>query len=285
MGGGGPGRRRRGTPRPDPRATALAASRRTDLALSQGDFAGAERELAVAQEHYGTHDPQPQHAIVMARHALRIAVHQGRILDARSILQQVLDAGFPPGTQRYAWPLLWSAATAEADARGLPAAAPGRAAVLARIREAAKKLPRICAVWAAHGLALDAELRRAEGRETPDAWAGTVAAFEPLDRPHELARSCYRWAESLLHGSERATLGLHGRTPREAAVLLLTQAHTAAVEMGARPLADELELLAQRAASPCPARSRSPRRSRRPPPGAARPPSPHPPPYPPNPSA
>ncbi|WP_159469856.1 helix-turn-helix transcriptional regulator [Streptomyces caniferus] len=233
-----------------PRATALAASRRTDLALSQGDFAGAERELAVAQEHYGTHDPQPQHAIVMARHALRIAVHQGRILDARSILQQVLDAGFPPGTQRYAWPLLWSAATAEADARGLPAAAPGRAAVLARIREAAKKLPRICAVWAAHGLALDAELRRAEGRETPDAWAGTVAAFEPLDRPHELARSCYRWAESLLHGSERATLGLHGRTPREAAVLLLTQAHTAAVEMGARPLADELELLAQRARIP-----------------------------------
>lgn len=221
----------------------------------------------------------------MARHALRIAAHQGRILDARSILQQALDAGFPPGTQRYAWPLLWSATTAEADARGLPAAEPGRAAVLARIREAAKKLPRLCPVWTAHGLALDAELRRAEGRESPDSWAEAVAAFEPLERPHELARACYRWAESLLHGSERATLGLHGRTPREAAVLLLTQAHTAAATMGARPLAEELALLAQRARVPCPACSRRPRRSR-PPVPSPRPRPRHPPaPSPPNPSA
>jgi len=236
----------------NPRAIALAASRRTDLALDQGDLAEAERELAVAQEYYGTHDPQPQHALVMARHALRIAARQGRLLDARSILQQTLDAGFPPGTHRYAWPLLWSATTAEADARGLPAAEPGRAALLARIRDAAKRLPQLCPVWSAYGHAVDAELRRAEGRETPDAWAGAVAAFEPLERPHELARACYRWAESLLHGSERATAGLHGRTPREAAVLLLSQAHTAAVTMGARPLADELELLAQRARVPLP---------------------------------
>ncbi|WP_406480045.1 AAA family ATPase [Streptomyces platensis] len=236
----------------NPRAIALAASRRTDLALDEGDLAEAERELAVAQEYYGTHDPQPQHALVMARHALRIAARQGRLLDARSILQQALDAGFPPGTHRYAWPLLWSATTAEADARGLPAAEPGRAALLARIRDAAKRLPQLCPVWSAYGHAVDAELRRAEGRETPDAWAGAVAAFEPLERPHELARACYRWAESLLHGSERATAGLHGRTPREAAVLLLSQAHTAAVTMGARPLADELELLAQRARVPLP---------------------------------
>ncbi|MGW8974591.1 helix-turn-helix transcriptional regulator [Streptomyces platensis] len=236
----------------NPRAIALAASRRTDLALDEGDLAEAERQLAVAQEYYGTHDPQPQHALVMARHALRLAARQGRLLDARSILQQTLDAGFPPGTHRYTWPLLWAATTAEADARGLPAAEPGRPAILARIRDAAKRLPQLCPVWSAYGRAVDAELRRAEGRETPDAWAGAVAAFESLERPHELARACYRWAESLLHGSERATAGLHGRTPREAAVLLLTQAHTAAVTMGARPLADELELLAQRARVPLP---------------------------------
>ncbi|WP_435603373.1 helix-turn-helix transcriptional regulator [Streptomyces sp. bgisy130] len=236
----------------NPRAIALAASRRTGLALDRGDLAEAERELAIAQEYYGTHDPQPQHALVMARHALRIAARQGRLLDARSILQQALDAGFPPGTQRYTWPLLWAAATAEADARGLPAAEPGRPAILARIRDAAKRLPELCPVWSAYDRAVDAELRRAEGRETPDAWAGAVAAFKPLERPHELARACYRWAESLLHVSERATAGLHGRTPREAAVLLLTQAHTAAVTMGARPLADELELLAQRARVPLP---------------------------------
>ncbi|MFH8570835.1 AAA family ATPase [Streptomyces sp. NPDC017993] len=234
------------------RPLALAANRLAALALDRGESADAERELAVAQEHYGTHDTQPQHAVPMARHALRIAARQGRILDARAILQQTLDTGFPPGIQRYAWPLLWSATTAESDARGLPAAEPGRARILARIRDAAKKLPRLSPVCRSYGLAVDAELLRAEGREAPDAWAETVASFEPLERPHELAWACYRWAESLLHGAERATAGLHGRTPREAAVLLLTQAHTAAGQLGARPLADELELLAQRARVPLP---------------------------------
>ncbi|MFG2893064.1 AAA family ATPase [Streptomyces sp. NPDC048248] len=234
------------------RPLALAANRLASLALDRGELADAERELAVAQEHYGTHDPQPQHVVPMARHALRIAARQGRVLDARAILRQTLDTGFPPGIQRYAWPLLWSATAAESDARGLPAAEPGRADILARIRDAAKKLPRLSPVCRAHGLAVDAELLRAEGREAPDAWAETVAAYEPLERPHELAWACYRWAESLLHGTERATAGLQGRTPREAAVLLLAQAHTAAGKLGARPLADELELLAQRARVPLP---------------------------------
>ncbi|MFI0149780.1 helix-turn-helix transcriptional regulator [Streptomyces lydicus] len=234
------------------RGMALAANHLTDLALDRGDLAEAERELVVAREYYGTHDPQPQHALPMARHALRIAARQGRLLDARAILGQALEGGFPPGIQRYAWPLLWWAAAAESDARGLPAAEAGRPAVLARIRDAAKKLPRVAPVWEAYGLAVDAELRRAEGREAPDAWAAVVAAFEPLERPHELARSCYRWAESLLHGGEPATAGLDGRTPREAAVLLLAQARTAADAMGARPLAEELAQLAQRARIPLP---------------------------------
>ncbi|MGV4928926.1 AAA family ATPase [Streptomyces sp. BHT-5-2] len=240
----------------DHRAIALAASRLTGLALDEGDLAAAERELAVAQEHYGTHDPQPQHALPMARHALRLAARQGRILDARVILvQSALEAGSAPGLHRYAWPLLWAAAAAESDARGLPAAAPDRPGILARLRAAAKRPARLSPVWDAYGTAVEAELRRAEGRESPDAWAAAVAAFEPLERPHELAWCCCRWAESLLHGTERATVGLDGRTPREAAVLLLGQAHAAAVGMGAHPLIGELELLAQRARIPLPGRT------------------------------
>ncbi|WP_411123419.1 helix-turn-helix transcriptional regulator [Streptomyces sp. x-19] len=232
-------------------ALALAASRLTVLALDTGDLTAAERELAFAQEHYGTHDPQPQHALPMVRHALRLAARQGRILDARTLLvRSALDAGFAPGLHRYAWPLLWSAVTAEADARGLPAADPGRPEILARIRDAAKRLARLSPVWDAYGTAVAAELRRAEGRDSPDAWAEAVAAFTPVERPHELAWCCRRWAESLLHGTERATAGLDGRTPREVAVLLLGQAHTAAVDLGARPLVGELELLAQRARIP-----------------------------------
>ncbi len=234
-----------------PRPRALAVHRRADLALDRGDLDVAARELALARENYGTHDPQPQHAIPMARQALRLAAGRGRALDARSILEGALDAGFPPGTARYAWPLLWSATAVESDARGLPAAEPGRPALLARIRDAAKALPRLSPVWAAHALAVEAELRRAEGREAPDAWAAAVDAFAPLERPHQLARACYRWAESLLHGTAaRATAGLDGRTPREAAAELLARSHIAAASMGARPLADEIALLAQRARIP-----------------------------------
>ncbi|ARF57554.1 helix-turn-helix transcriptional regulator [Streptomyces gilvosporeus] len=236
-----------------PRPRALAVHRRADLALDRGDLDVAARELTLAQENYGTHDPQPQYAIPMARQALRLAAGRGRVLDARSILEAALDAGFPPGTARYAWPLLWSATAVESDARGLPAAEPGRPAVLARIRDAAKRLPRFSPVWAAHALAVEAELRRAEGREAPDAWAASVDAFAPLERPHQLARACYRWAESLLHGAAaRASAGLDGRTPREAAAELLARSHTAAASMGARPLADEIALLAQRARIPLP---------------------------------
>ncbi|MFF4277247.1 AAA family ATPase [Streptomyces kronopolitis] len=235
-----------------PRSLALAANRLTHLALDRGDLTEAAHELAATREHYGTHDPQLQRTLPMARHALRIAARRGRPLDARALAERALDDGFPLGTQRYAWPLLWSAAAVESDARGLPAAGPGRAAFLDRVRQAAKALPRLLPVSAAYGLAVDAELRRAEGRESPDDWARAVAAFELLERPQELARACYRWAESLLLAGERATAGLQGRTPREAAVLVLAQAHTAAVTMGARPLAEEIALLAQRARVPLP---------------------------------
>ncbi|MET9295239.1 AAA family ATPase [Streptomyces sp. NPDC003077] len=229
------------------RAQALVANRLTDLALKRGDLPRAEREMAAAVERYGTHDPQPQHMIPMARYALETAARQGRVLDARTILRGAVEAGFPPGTQRYVWPLLWAAASAEADARGLPAAAPDRAVALARIRDAAKVTPRLAPVWDAFASAVEAELLRARGREIPDRWAETVAAFRSVERPYELAWACLRWAEALLHAGDEATAGLDGRTPREAAALLLSQAHAAAVRLGARPLIDEVELLGRRA--------------------------------------
>ncbi|UNO43808.1 helix-turn-helix transcriptional regulator [Streptomyces sp. MST-110588] len=229
------------------RTLALAANRLVDLAVRRGELAEAERELAVYRENNGTHDPQPQHTIPIARFTLETAAARGRILDVRDTLQQAREAGFPPGTQRYVWPLLWSAASAESEARGLPVAGPGRTVALARIRETAKGTARSAPVWEAYARAVEAELLRAADQEAPDRWAEAVAAFEPLERPYELAWACYRWAESLLHHGERATQGLEGRTPREAVPLLLAQAYAAARSLGARPLEDGIALLAQRA--------------------------------------
>ncbi len=221
-----------------PRAT--AARRLTQLALARGELDTAERELAMAREHQGTHNPQPQYTIPTLRYTLSLAAARGRIQDARAALDEALAAGFPPGSQRHAWPLLLSAASAEADAAGLPAAAPDRAEVLGRIRVAARRLPDALPVWQAYARLVDAELLRAEGRDTPSLWAEVVTAFEPLDRPYLLATARFHWARALL-GS-----GADGAA-RRCALRPLALARSAAERMGAGPLRDDTELLARRA--------------------------------------
>ncbi|MFD4831963.1 helix-turn-helix transcriptional regulator, partial [Streptomyces uncialis] len=175
-----------------------AAIQAAHLALARGDSTEAGRQLDAARREYGSHDRMPQHSIPIARIAVGVAVDQGRILDARVELDAVIAAGFPPGTQRYGWPLLRAAATAEADTRGLPLAQPGRSAALDRIRAAAKSLTTGVPVWLAYDRWVRAELRRAEDLATPADWLDVVAAFGPLERPYDLAQVRYRLAESLL---------------------------------------------------------------------------------------
>ncbi|WP_369249358.1 AAA family ATPase [Streptomyces sp. R41] len=218
----------------------LGASRLARLALARGDLAEAGRQLAAARDHFGTHDPTPQHSLPLVRTAIGIAAAEGRLLDARAALEQTLDAGFPPGTQRYGWPVLLAAATAEADARGLPAAEQGRAETVERIRESAKSLATGAPIWLAHQEWVRAELRRAEGVTTPHDWSEVVTAFEPLERPYDLARVRHRLAEALL------TSGAD-EDDRARATELLRLARAVADHLGARPLADAVALLAQRA--------------------------------------
>ncbi|MFC9751758.1 AAA family ATPase [Streptomyces sp. NPDC056921] len=219
------------------KAQGLVATWRTELTLARGDLAEAEEQLALTRRCFGSRDPQPQHLIAPARHAMALAAQQGRLADARAEFEARSEQGFPPGTQRYALPLLHVAAAAEADARGLPAADPGRPAILAAIRAHLKQLPMLVPVWAAHGLLVDAELARAEGTDTPGHWSRAAAAFAPLHRPYELARIQHRWAEALLiAGGDRSTV-----------TTLLREAHRTAVRLGARPLTATIELLAGRA--------------------------------------
>ncbi|WP_196218117.1 helix-turn-helix transcriptional regulator [Streptomyces blattellae] len=217
----------------------MYATRHAGLALERGDLAEAARQLAAARGHFGAHESAPQYTLPLAHIAIGIAAGQGRLRDARAELGRVLDTGFPPGTQRYAWPLLLTSATAEADACGLPAPDAGRAEILDRIRTAAKSLATNVPIWQAYERWVRAELLRAEARSTPDDWSETVTAFERLDRPYDLARVRYRLAEALLpHG---------GDDERDRAAELLRLARAVAGHLGARPLADRAALLAQRA--------------------------------------
>ncbi|WP_229379078.1 helix-turn-helix transcriptional regulator [Streptomyces sp. VRA16 Mangrove soil] len=221
------------------RPRALACTVLAGIALARGAFQEAETQLAAAHQHYGTHDPQPQADLPLAHLALALAAAQGHVLDARAELVKVVEPGLPPSMQRYLWPLLLSAAEAEADARGLPAADTGRAESLARIRDAAKRQATPVPLWQAYEQWVRTELLRAEGRDTPEDWEVTLTALEPTDRPYDVARARNRLAESLL---ARAAAD-----DRDRAAELLRLAAATAEHLGARPLAETVALLAQRA--------------------------------------
>lgn len=215
----------------------FASSRLARIALVRGDTAAAAGHLAAAAEHFGPNDSLPQNSLQLARISLSVAAAEGRIADVRDGLARAAEKGFPTGTHRYAWPMVLQAATAEADARGLPAAEAGRTEALERVRTAAKRLSTPVALWRAHALHVDAELLRAEGRESAERWAEVAAAFAPLDRPYLYAVVRRRTAEALLNEGGG----------REEATDLLRAAHSTARSLGARLLAEDVELLARRA--------------------------------------
>lgn len=225
----------------NPRPRAGAAARLTVLALARGDLDTAERELAAAREGFAGHNPEPQYTVQAHHHAIGFAAARGRILDVRVTLDEALRDGFPPGSHRYAWPLLLTATVAESDAHGLPAAEQDRAGSLRRIRRAAAGIARPVPLWQAYGLLFEAESRRAGGEDRADGWAAAVTALEGLERPYQLAFGRYRLAEALL---------AEDRADRDPVAELLDLAHEAADRMGARPLRDGIVLLARRARLP-----------------------------------
>ncbi|MFB7514193.1 AAA family ATPase [Streptomyces sp. NPDC056144] len=211
--------------------------RLAQIAAARGETDAAAAHLADARVAYGAQDPIPQYTLPMAQVAVAVAAAEGRVLDVRAELAAAAEAGFPPGTHRYGWPLVLTAAVAEADSRGLPAADEGRADALALIRRCVRSLATPAPVWAAHSQQVSEELARAEGRDSAARWTEVVAAYEPLDRPADLARARHRLADALL------VEGGH----REEAAALLREARATAVGLGSRALREDVELLAARA--------------------------------------
>ncbi|MFF4444993.1 AAA family ATPase [Streptomyces sp. NPDC001502] len=218
-----------------------ASARLAYLALARGELTEAAHQLAAAHTHFGNHEtqPQPQHRIPLYRLAIGVAAAEGRLADVRAETSAAAAYGFPLGQHRYAWPLLLAAATAEADARGLPAAEAGRTAALDVLRTAARSLATPVPVWTAYAEYVRAELRRAEARDTLADWTAVEKAVRPLERPYLLARACHRLAEALLAAGDR-----------EPAAVLLREAYATAERIGSRTLREDLALLAQRARLP-----------------------------------
>ncbi|MEV4754517.1 AAA family ATPase [Micromonospora sp. NPDC049559] len=217
------------------KARAVIAMRRSYTLLARGDIDTAATQLALSRRLLGTEDLQPQLLVSLVHYAMEIAARQGRLADARAEFLRAHAAGLTTGPVRYSLPMLCAAAAIEAGARASGATG-DTPAILAAIREAAARLHVVFPVSRAFHDLLQAEVHRAEGADDPDRWAGVVAAFEPLQRPYELA---------IAHlGHARALLGAHQRVN---AAEQLARAREIVDRLGARLLGLDIETLTQRA--------------------------------------
>ena len=174
---------------------------RGDLALLRGDTAAAATHLASAGRSQSAW--QPQKLLPTSLLAIRLAARTGRFAEARQALLAVLDRGLTPGHEREVWELLAHAAAAEADAYGLPAMEQDRARTLERIRETAAGLPHGLPLFAAWARLLDAELARAERRDTPGDWLAAAEALRVSEQPYPRALALLRAAQALAVAGER----------------------------------------------------------------------------------
>jgi DNA-binding CsgD family transcriptional regulator len=186
------------------------------------------------------YDPQYHLPLVRLETALRLA--QDRPSDALAAVADALDRWDVGENPRYAWPVLVAGAQACAVATR---EGPGRdgagregtladkaAALLGRLRAEAAGLPAEGAAQRAHQLTFAAE---ADGAD----WDGAVRAWEAVGQPYPLAGALLRSAEAALSAGDR---GRAGSRLRSAAGL--------AQQLGARPLSDDITLLARRARIP-----------------------------------
>jgi DNA-binding CsgD family transcriptional regulator/tetratricopeptide (TPR) repeat protein len=199
---------------------------RAGVHLQLGLLAAGTGDLDAAEAHHGAaaealrHDTQPQHWIPLRMLGLRIALGRHRPEQAREQLHGALAEGFPPGTTRYAWPILALGTRVDPDAV---------AAVL-------PDLARPTALTEAYARWIEAALAGGD----PQLWAAAETAFAGQERPLQLAEIRSRRAEALLAAGG-------GPDVRESAGRLFCLALEAATRSGAVPLADAVAEVAQRA--------------------------------------
>jgi DNA-binding CsgD family transcriptional regulator/tetratricopeptide (TPR) repeat protein len=248
------------------------ALRRGDLAAAAGSEAAARAPLAkIGHWHRG------QYAIPLARLDVELRLAEGKPAAALAAAAAVgrLDLVDDP---RYTWPLLAAAAravTETARTAGRDRALAGQAAeLLGRLRALAAQMPAHGPVQQANRLAFSAETLRAgeavrtapaapageaprsgeagrgreagrgegagnktlPGQEILAAFDAAAAAWDRLGQPYPLAVALLRAAEAALAASDR-----------DGAAERLRRAAELADHLGARPLADEIGVLARNA--------------------------------------
>ncbi len=203
-----------------------------DIALARGDLTAAAGFAASIRSvtDGARYDPQYHLPLVRLETTLRLA--QQRPAEALSLVEDALDRYPLPESPRYAWPILVAGARACAVAarEGTLAA---RAAVLHG------RLAAEAAAFTADGLFQQAcrlTFAAEADRAGDGAWDEAARAWELAGQPYPLAAALLRSAEAALSAGDR-----DGATAR------LRRAAALAQPLGARPLSDDITLLARRA--------------------------------------
>ncbi len=216
---------------------------RADCELGRGDFEAArshlEAALATLREDHG----QGIYDVFLAE----LALWERRWTDADQAVRDSLAMARSRGTSQLrvwfcakglrAQAELAAIARARRDETALRHRLDRARALLAAARGAAAEASAITPNADAWRVMAEAEYERARGVAEPRLWADAAAGWDQLERPPLAAYCRWREAEALVAaGASRA-----------AASVPLRDAYGVAERLGAKPLLQELELLAQRA--------------------------------------
>jgi len=222
------------------------------IALARGDLAAAAQNVPAARDAMRSARYQDQHQLPLARLEILFALGQDGPAAALAAAAQAVDRFELSGSSpRYTWPVVAAGAGAVlAAARRAAGVHDERlrdeaAAMLDRLRTVAEKLGTFGPEQQAFQLtftAADADATRlldeggGEAAELVAAWDDAAAAWAGLSEPYPLGEALLQAAEAALACGDRD--GAAGRLQRAAPL---------AAGLGARPLSEQIAILARRA--------------------------------------
>ena len=205
-----------------------------DIALARGDLPAAAESVASIRSVLDDTTYHDQYHLPMVRLDTELRLAQGWPAGALAAVEDALDRFDVRRSPRYAWPLL------VAGVRACTAAAPGRdAAITARAAALRDRLAAEASHLTADGLAQRAHQLTFAAEAGPadrTGWDEAARAWEAIGEPYPLAVVLLRFAEAAL-----------GEGDRDGGTTTLRRAAELARRLGARPLSDDIALLARRA--------------------------------------
>ncbi len=219
------------------------------IALRRGSLADARplaaaAKTALARTGYRGHR-EGQYYLPLAQLEAELHLAEGKLAEARDVVAATVDSHDVLRDSRYAWPLLTVGAricvTAAAAAARDRAAADRAADLLGQLRMLAGKMDAWGPVQRAGLLTFAAEAGTEPAGPAGDGqvlanWDAAAAAWDRAAQPYELAVAMLRAAEAAMAAGDR---GGAARRLRHSADL--------ADQLGARPLAEEIGMLARSA--------------------------------------